>query len=169
MDLINEIIQAIQDFFTSLFHTAETFTVGIKDQVRDAIIKGIVTPLQLPDGAADVLVAQSDVETGGWTSLAFVNTDSLFNRHVGSGRGEWKSDSPAYYASYADPDLRTYTDIYQSARDMAQLLTDPLYRNALYALRQNDSQGYADALQAAGFAANPEYAQLIKEKYLSYA
>lgn len=132
----------------------------MRSRVVDAIRKGIVIPLRLPNRAVDILYAQAVLETGKFTGKAFAATNSLFNRHKGSGRGEWTGRT--FYANPGDADLRVYSDVYQSARDMAQLLQDGLYRNALSALRLGSSNGYYDALSIAGFAADMNYAANLK-------
>ncbi len=143
--------------------------------VEDAIRQGIVLPLSLPDECVLILRVQSQLETGNWLAKSFVNTNSLFNRHVGSGKGDWigagkpKSSLAVnvdfYDAGPGDRDLRKFTDIGQSARDMAQLLSDGLYVNALSALRRADAKGYYTALTIAGFAADPSYAVNLTRNY----
>ncbi len=149
----------------------------LTDTINDAIRKGIVSPLGLPAVAVDILRVQSKLETGSWTSKAFKATNSLFNRHAGSGRGvwigaekprsSWKIGVDLYYAKPGDEDLRVYTDVYQSARDMAQLLKDPLYVQALRALERGSMPDYYNALKTAGFAADPSYAQSLAKLYTS--
>lgn len=136
---------------------------NIKERVLAAIREGIVMPLGLPIKAQDILYAQAVLETGNFRAASHLATNSLFNRHKGSGRGEWTGKT--YYANPGDADLRIFTDVEQSARDMKQLLTDGLYKDALLALRRGDAQGYYEALRKAGFAADVGYASNLWRTY----
>lgn len=159
---------SICNLFSGVFKSSmNAQPAAIVDQVKDAIQKGIVGPLQLPPGALTALMGQSSLETRAWKSPVFNITHSLFNRHKGSGRGEWTGQT--YYATAKDTDLRIFKDIYQSARDMAQLLQDPLYRVALNALQEGDIRQYAEALHDAGFAESDTYAKDIISTASQYA
>lgn len=158
---------ALCKLFSDMLSQNPTPPVAMVDQVKDAIRKGITIPLGLPESAVIALLAQSSLETRAWKSSVFNVTHSLFNRHAGSGRGEWTGRT--YFATSKDPDLRIFTDIYQSARDMKQLLTDPLYKHALVALQQGNVRQYAEALQDAGFAESDTYAQGIISTASNYA
>ena len=147
----------------------------LKEQIRDAIKKEIVEPLNLGLTAEDALYAHAVLETGDFKAKYFSMpgpageppTWSMWNRHKGSGRGDWSG--LVRYISKDDPDLRTFEDVYQCARDFRQLLTDPLYKGAYLALRANNPGSYFDALQAAGFSgtAKTTYAQSLKRTYES--
>lgn len=165
MDFVNAIIAQIKSFLSNLF-TSTSMPVD-RDTVRVAIIANIVSPLKLPDVCADILLAQSILETGNFESNAFMNTNSLFNRHKGSGRGFWTGQT--FYANPGDPDLRVYESIAQSAQDMAQLLTDPYYATALLNLRLADSIGYYNELQSRGFSTDLTYASALKRTYAEIA
>lgn len=157
-------------------NTANTPTgqPATETQVASAIGM-IAAALGLPQAAVNILVAQSDLETGHWKSNAFLNTNSLFNRHVGNGtRGTPNSDGfwtgNTFAAGPGDLDLRVYTDVNQSAQDMAQLLSEGLYHGALSALQAGDAAGYYAALGSAGFSADPTYASNLLRLYTeSYA
>lgn len=131
----------------------------LKETILDAIRVGIVGPLRLPPNTLNALYAQAVLETGNFTARYFPTTNSLFNRHKGSGRGEWTGKT--YYVSAGDADLRIFTDVYQSARDMAQLLSDPHYNQAFLALRSGNVKGYFEALQLAGFSTQDTYASAL--------
>lgn len=141
------------------------------EEIHDAIRVGIVRPLGLPAIAEGALSVQSRVETADWKAWYFAGpqkdgkppTFNLWNRRKGSGRGEWTGLTK--FISHADPDERIYTDVYQSARDMSQLLQDPLYRHALAALRAGDARRYYAELGKAGFAASPSYVAALNAKH----
>lgn len=125
--------------------------------VKDAIQREIVDALGLPQQCLDFLYDQFKAETANGTAWYFQGpqpdgkppTFNLFNRHAGSGRGDWTHESK--YVGPGDEDIRIFTDVYQSARDYVQLLNDPLYREALMALQRGDGGGYFHALDVAGF------------------
>lgn len=130
---------------------------------QQAIQQYITDALGLPAAATNILLTQAKIETGDFRSSVYFDTNSLFNRHMGFGvagvpnsDGYWTGQT--YNAGPGDSDLRIYSDIGQSAQDMAQLLQEGLYGNALAALHDGDLDGYFNALNAAGFA-DPEYAQ----------
>lgn len=135
----------------ALFAPKKMEPLDLKTKVYDAIRQGIVDPLRLPQRAADILYRHAVVETGNFKSKAFAMTNSLFNRHKGSGRGDWTN--MVFYLNSGDPDLRIFVDVYQSARDMRQLLEDKLYARALSALRAGNGTQYFLELETAGFSA----------------
>ncbi len=121
----------------------------LKERIYDAILAGIVRPLGLPQIAASILMLQSSRETERWGTWYFPETQNLFNIHKGRGRGEWSGTEK--YVGPGDTDVRIYVDVYQSARDMARLIKDPLYARGLAALRAGDGAAYFRELEAAGF------------------
>lgn len=176
---LDELIKRIVAFFQSIFNSAGSAgsapppltAQGVIGEaiVKDAIAQGIPW---LSTNGIKALTAQSKVETGNWSAWYFQGeqpdsvppTYNLWNRHKGSGRGEWTGQTR--YVSSGDPDLRIYADVFQSARDFNQLLNDPLYASAKAALERDDIEAYAQAVQDAGFAANnTSYAQSILNAY----
>lgn len=150
------LLQAVIDFLRRLFSVeAPKLTPEV---IKDAIKAGICDPLKLPSVCVNILYAQAILETGNFKAWYFQGAEqkdgkpptyNLFNRHKGSGRGEWTGQTK--YVSPGDADIRIYTDVYQSSRDMRQLLTDPLYAQALLCLRRGDAARYYEELQKAGF------------------
>lgn len=135
-----------------------------------SIQRWIVAPLALPVDSARALLAQAALETGNFASSAFHATNSLFNRHLGNGRigvpnsdGYWSGE--VHYASAADPDLRVYDSLDQSARDMAQLLQEPYYAPALSALKSGDVVRYYSTMELLGFSTQPGYAADLQRTY----
>lgn len=158
---------------------APELAVSGDSTIYDAIRRGIVGPLGLPTNAAPILFAQYILETNHGKAWYFPTTKSLFNRHTGSGRGDWiGSGKPEsawvqgvdyIYVSAGDPNIRCFRDVYQSARDMAQLLSDPLYCNALAGLRRGSAPDYFNALHQAGFSTQSTYASSLQRVYDSIA
>lgn len=165
------LIEAILDFIRKVFGHMDTGPLK-EAIIKDAILKGIVEPLKLPLKCVDILFAQAILETGHFTAWYFQGlpqkdglppTYSLFNRHKGSGLGEWTGQTK--YISPGDADVRIFTDVYQSARDMRQLLTDPHYGPSLLALRVGNAGQYYDELQKAGFSVSMTYAAGLKRTF----
>jgi len=133
------------------------------------------TPAQALRAAA-IATAQSSVETARWTSNVFAVTKSLMNRHRGNGRvgvpnsdGSWTGK--VYYATSADPDLRVYSSIQQSAQDFCQWLGEFPAVRAAYA--SGDAGAVGAALDAMGYSATAGYgthvANTFYQEYASYA
>ncbi len=136
--------------------------LGIKQAIRD----GITVPEGLPDVATDILYFQAERETGNFKAWYFQGpqpdglppTFNLFNRRVGSGKGEWTGQ----VKMIGKDDTRIFSDVRQSARDFDQWLNDLGASTALPALQKGDGAAYFAALEALGFSAR-------KGDYLAYA
>ena len=118
----------------------------------------------------DVLLAQVALETG-WGkhvihNRAGENSFNLFNIKSNSGwQGEKiKVSTLEYRQGIAAPEqaeFRKYQSYAESFADYVNLIKEsPRYQPALKA--QGDSAGYAEALEAAGYATDPNYAEKIK-------
>lgn len=173
------LIQGILNWISSLFAPPAPATpeppgsgggalpskIGARE-VRAAIKRGIVDPMGWPDRSADILTFQSSRETAKWGAWYFQGpqkdglapTYNLFNRRVGSGRGEWTGS----VKMIGGDDTRIFKDIDQAARDFRQWLSDPIAVHARAALAQGDGFGYLVALENLGFSAR-------KGDYLAYA
>lgn len=118
----------------------------------------------------DVLIAQAALETGWGRHVIHTgqghNSFNLFNIKAS---GQWQGDSVAvstleYEAGnphYERANFRKYSSYAESFADYVRLMkTSARYQGALEAGR--DSSAYADALQQAGYATDPQYANKIK-------
>lgn len=93
----------------------------------------------------------------------FLRTRSLFNRHVGSGKGFWTQE--VHIAGRAgDEQLRVYESPAQSLRDYGQLMSDPLYRDSLASAQGNHRAGFFRALTTAGFE-GPHYEEKLERRW----
>lgn len=111
---------------------------------RRARVRAAINSQDLKGIPARLLETVADLETDAFKSKALLATNSLFNRHKGSGKGEWTGRT--YYASPSDQDLRVYASLEQSVRDIVQLLHDGLYKDALAAAMANDAPRFFTAL-----------------------
>lgn len=116
-----------------------------------------------------LLLAQTALETG-WGKRLIQRPDgspsfNLFGIKAGSG---WQGDTVAVSTlEYADGAarreralFRAYDSFAESFEDYARLLDEsPRYREVLE--RGPDPEGFADALQRAGYATDPDYARKI--------
>lgn len=119
---------------------------------------------------ADVLLAQAALETGWGKHVVHTqsgeNSFNLFNIKADT---RWSGDKVnvstlEYHRGVAKQeraDFRRYEDYAQSFADYVSFLqTQPRYQQALEV--GVDSNAYADALQEAGYATDPAYAEKIK-------
>ncbi len=141
--------------------------MSLKQQIVDAINTMITLPLGLNPKATDILYFQGVKETGNYEAWYFAGeqpdglppTYNIFNRRVGTGKGEWTSQIKMINGD----DTRIYTDVYQSARDMKQRLTQyGDMTTALDSLRRGDGVEYFMDLEKIGYSAR-------SGDYLAYA
>jgi flagellar protein FlgJ len=119
--------------------------------------------------STDVLLAQAALETG-WGKFLIHdtkgnNTFNIFNIKATAWQGKSVTvntlENKQGVAQQERSAFRQYEGYAQSFADYVSLIKDnPRYKEALAS--GDDSEGYADALQKAGYATDPEYAQKIK-------
>jgi peptidoglycan hydrolase FlgJ len=163
-----------KDANTSFFSTAAT---GIKDAVVKTADEFIAKLKPYAEKAAaelnvgvDVLLAQAALETGWGKHLIHDaqgnNTFNLFNIKAS---GNWQGKSVAVnslenrggIARQERSEFRQYDSYLQSFADYVKLIkNNPRYEKALEA--GTDSQAYAEELQKAGYATDPDYADKIQ-------
>jgi len=159
---------------TSFLSTAAT---GIKDAVVKTADEFIAKLKPYAEKAAaelnvgvDVLLAQAALETGWGKHLIHDaqgnNTFNLFNIKAS---GNWQGKSVAVnslenrggIARQERSEFRQYDNYLQSFADYVKLIkNNPRYEKALEA--GTDSQAYAEELQKAGYATDPDYADKIQ-------
>jgi flagellar protein FlgJ len=117
----------------------------------------------------DVILAQAALETGWGKHLIHDtqgnNSFNLFNIKATGWQGKSVTvntlENKQGIAQQERSAFRQYDDYEQSFADYVALIkTNPRYKEALSA--GDDSEGYADALQKAGYATDPDYADKIK-------
>lgn len=147
---------------SSISSTQENFVMMLKPHAEKAAAELNINP--------DVLIAQVALETG-WGKHVIhdkqgENSFNLFNIKAG---GQWQGDkvnvSTLEYrdgiAANQKADFRKYTDYADSFSDYVRLMkNNSRYEQVLQ--KGGDSAAYAEALQSAGYATDPEYAQKIK-------
>ncbi|WP_405241363.1 flagellar assembly peptidoglycan hydrolase FlgJ [Lentisalinibacter salinarum] len=116
------------------------------------------------------LIAQAALETGwGKHVIADENGRSSLNLFGIKASGGWQGDAVSvrtieYRGGAARPEVasfRAYPSLAAGFDDYARLLgSNPRYENVLN--RGDDVAGYAEALQASGYATDPAYADKIK-------
>lgn len=117
---------------------------------------------------ARVLVAQAALETGwGQRVMQQADGESSYNLFGIKADSRWRGDSARTLTHEYDngerhaqsASFRSYDSIAQSFSDYVDFIRgNPRYAEAL---RQPDGAGYAQALQRAGYATDPAYAQKI--------
>lgn len=147
----------------SISSTQENFVMMLKPHAEKAATELNINP--------DVLIAQVALETG-WGKHVIhdkqgENSFNLFNIKAGS---HWQGDKVNVSTlEYRDgitasekADFRKYTDYADSFSDYVRLMkNNSRYEQVLQ--KGGDSAAYAEALQSAGYATDPEYAQKIKQ------
>lgn len=140
----------------------ENFVMLLKPHAEKAAAELKINP--------DVLIAQVALETG-WGKHVIHDTKgnnsfNLFNIKANSGWQGEKVNVPTLeyrngIAANEKADFRKYNDYAESFSDYVNLMkNNPRYGDVLAA--GTDSRKYAEALQAAGYATDPEYAKKIK-------
>jgi flagellar protein FlgJ len=147
---------------SSISSTQENFVMMLKPHAEKAAAELQINP--------DVLIAQVALETG-WGKHVIHdkqggNSFNLFNIKAGS---QWQGDKVNVatleyrdgIAANEKADFRKYTDYADSFSDYVRLMkNNSRYEQVLQ--KGGDSAAYAEALQSAGYATDPEYAQKIK-------
>lgn len=147
---------------TSISPSQENFVMMLKPHAEKAARELQINP--------DVLIAQVALETG-WGKHVIhdrsgENSFNLFNIKAGrSWQGDKVKVNTLEYrngiAAQEKSDFRKYQSYAESFSDYVRLIkNNPRYEKALMA--GNNSSAYADALQSAGYATDPEYAKKIK-------
>ncbi len=147
----------------SISSTQENFVMLLKPHAEKAAAELNVNP--------DVLIAQVALETG-WGKHVIhdkqgENSFNLFNIKTGSQwQGEKVNVSTLEYrdglAVNEKADFRKYSDYADSFSDYVRLMKNSSrYEQVLQ--KGADSAAYAEALQSAGYATDPEYAKKIKQ------
>ncbi len=119
--------------------------------------------------APEAVLAQAALETGwGKRVMALSDGENSFNLFGIKAGGGWHGDSVARRTVEFDGDVahhrvasfRAYAGIGESFADYARLLgTNPRYEGVRD--HGEDVEGFADALQASGYATDPEYGRKI--------
>lgn len=118
--------------------------------------------------APEVLIAQAALETGwGQKIIRRADGSSSFNFFGIKAGGDWRGERVVVPTlEYRDgvavrerAEFRAYGSAREAFADYAELLHHPRYAQALAS--QGDSRNFVEALQAAGYATDPAYAEKI--------
>jgi len=146
---------------SSIAKTQEEFLEKVKPYAEKAAAELNV--------GTDVLLAQAALETGWGKHLIHDsqgnNTFNIFNIKATGWQGKSVTvntlENKQGVAQQERAAFRQYDDFEQSFADYVSLIkNNPRYKEALAA--GDDSENYAEELQKAGYATDPEYAQKIK-------
>ena len=147
---------------TGIAGSPEEFVAILKPHAEKAAAELNVSP--------DVLIAQVALETGWGKHVIHTqqgdNSFNLFNIKASGGwQGEKINVSTLEYkggvAAQEKADFRQYKSYADSFSDYVHLLkNNPRYEKALSV--SSDSSAYAEQLEAAGYATDPQYAEKIK-------
>ncbi len=108
---------------------------------------------------ASIILAQGCLESGNGNSTLALEA----NNHFGIKCHQWEGDSLLHDDDSLQECFRKYANPFDSYRDHSEFLkTRPRYSN-LFALGREDYKNWAQGLKAAGYATNPQYAELLIE------
>ena len=163
-DVAKPSLAPVEKSETDRFDSPREFVKTLLPEARKAAAKIGVDP--------KLLIAQAALETG-WGKKIIHHTDgrsshNLFN--IKAGR-IWEGDrvnvgTLEYLDGVAvkkQADFRAYDNYRQSFDDYVALLQQPRYRQALD--KAGDPRAYLEALQQAGYATDPDYADKILSLY----
>lgn len=161
-------IEALSNFIASLLGVssstpARQYTAqGIKSLVYATPPEGMAPDFVFAHFALEIGIENFEWKPG----QTFLETRSLSNRHVGSGKGFWTGDKKLVIHTDGRPpeELRIYDSPEQSLQDFAQLMRDPLYVIAAAAAKRRDRKGYFQGLTDAGYD-KPDYAIKLENRY----
>lgn len=113
---------------------------------------------------ASIILAQGSLESGNGTSRLAIKA----NNHFGIKCHDWKGATINHDDDKKNECFRKYNSPEESYKDHSEFIRYRQRYSALFNLDIKDYKGWAHGLKAAGYATNPNYAQLlinIIEKY----
>lgn len=109
---------------------------------------------------ASITLAQGMIESNYGRSILATNA----NNHFGIKCHDWVGESIRMDDDEADECFRKYDSVAQSFYDHSEfLMTRPRY-SFLFDLKRTDYEGWAKGLKQAGYATNPQYANMLIAK-----
>lgn len=106
---------------------------------------------------ASITLAQGILESGCGQSELATNA----NNHFGIKCHEWEGDSYTMDDDAADECFRKYKNAEESWIDHSTFLTSRPRYAGLFSLKTTDYKAWAKGLKAAGYATNPQYAEML--------
>lgn len=107
---------------------------------------------------ASITLAQGIIESGCGKSTLARNTKNHFGIKC---QNDWSGDTYLHDDDTEKECFRKYQDVDASFRDHSIFLTTRKRYAALFELPLNDYKGWAFGLKAAGYATNPDYANIL--------
>jgi len=107
---------------------------------------------------ASITLAQGMIESGCGKSKLAINTMNHFGIKC---QNDWPGDTYLYDDDEKNECFRKYNSVDESYRDHSLFLTTRSRYAALFTLPLNDYKGWAYGLKKAGYATNPDYANIL--------
>jgi len=107
---------------------------------------------------ASITLAQGMIESGCGKSKLAINTMNHFGIKC---QNDWPGDTYLYDDDEKNECFRKYNSVDESYRDHSLFLTTRSRYAALFTLSLNDYKGWAYGLKKAGYATNPDYANIL--------
>ncbi len=130
--------------------TPEEYTKAYKDIA--------IEKMELYGIPASITIAQGMLESGYGGSRLAVQANNHFGIKCGS---KWKGERIYHDDDHSGECFRKYKSVEHSYRDHSDFLRDNKRYASLFELLPTDYKGWAHGLKAAGYATNPEYANIL--------
>ncbi len=117
-----------------------------------------VREMQLYKIPASITLAQGMIESGCGKSVLAVESKNHFGIKC---QKDWTGEKYYYHDDEANECFRVYKDVEESYRDHSIFLSTRSRYASLFALPINDYKAWATGLKKAGYATNPDYANIL--------
>lgn len=117
-----------------------------------------IREMQMYKIPASITLAQGMIESGCGKSKLALNTSNHFGIKC---QNDWPGDTYLHDDDAKNECFRRYNSVDESFRDHSIFLTTRSRYSALFTLPLNDYKGWAYGLKKAGYATNPDYANIL--------
>ncbi len=143
----------ITSFLSAQQLTNSDYAVYIKQYKSIAIRE-----MQLYKIPASITLAQGMIESGCGKSVLAVESNNHFGIKC---QKDWTGEKYYYHDDEANECFRVYKNVEESYRDHSIFLSTRSRYASLFTLPINDYKGWATGLKKAGYATNPDYANIL--------
>lgn len=146
----------------SLFAVQENSAVLSYIQTYNKIAVEQMIAFHIP---ASITLAQGILESGAGTSELAKESNNHFGIKC---HKDWDGDKVYYDDDAQDECFRKYQNVEESYEDHSQFLVNGKRYASLFELKITDYKGWAKGLKSAGYATNPQYADLLIDLIENY-
>ena len=131
---------------------------GIQGEYIDKYKNLAISQMQKSGVPASIILAQGMLESNYGRSRLAVNANNHFGIKCNNG---WQGATITHDDDERDECFRRYRSVEESFFDHSNFLTSSWRYSDLFKLKPDDYKGWARGLQQAGYATNPNYANLL--------